>query len=80
VYIVKQRFVGKSNRFHLFLFPNFKFSLKKRGEKVRSRKEKALGQDNGQSEPAPLNAAVGRSVHRMGWMIRLFFIHLFTLR
>ncbi len=35
---------------------------------------------NGQSEPAPMTAPVGRSVHRMGWMIRLFFIHLFTLR
>jgi len=34
----------------------------------------------GQSEPAPMTAPVGRSVHRMGWMIRLFFIHLFTLR
>jgi hypothetical protein len=33
----------------------------------------------GQSEPAPMTAPVGRSVHRMGWMIRLFFIHLFTL-
>jgi len=27
-----------------------------------------------------MTAPVGRSVHRMGWMIRLFFIHLFTLR
>jgi hypothetical protein len=25
-------------------------------------------------------AAVDHSVHIMGWMIRLFFIHLFTLR
>jgi hypothetical protein len=33
----------------------------------------------GQSEPTPTAAPVGRSVHRMGWMIRLFFIHLFTL-
>jgi hypothetical protein len=34
----------------------------------------------GQSEPAPMTAPVSRSVHRMGRMIRLFFIHLFTLR
>jgi hypothetical protein len=35
----------------------------------------------GQSEAAPMTAPVGHSVHnRMGWMIRLFFIHLFTLR
>jgi hypothetical protein len=34
----------------------------------------------GQSEPAPMTAPVGHSVHRMGWMICLFFIHLFTLR
>jgi len=34
----------------------------------------------GQSEPAPMTAPVGRSVHRTGWMIRLFFIHVFTLR
>jgi hypothetical protein len=34
----------------------------------------------GQSEPTPMTAPVGRSVHRMGWMIRLFFIRLFTLR
>jgi hypothetical protein len=27
-----------------------------------------------------MTAPVGRSVHGMGWMIRLFFIHLFTLR
>ncbi len=45
-HVVQQRFVGKSKLFHLFLFQNFKFSLKKRGKKVRSRKEKALGQDN----------------------------------
>jgi hypothetical protein len=34
----------------------------------------------GQSGPAPMTAPDGRSVHRMGWMIHLFFIHLFTLR
>jgi hypothetical protein len=34
----------------------------------------------GQSEPTPMTAPVGHSVHRMGWMTRLFFIHLFTLR
>jgi len=34
----------------------------------------------GQSEPASMTAPVDRSVHRMGWMIRLFFICLFTLR
>jgi hypothetical protein len=39
-----------------------------------------FGAKLGQSEPAPMTAPVGRSVHRMGWMIRLFFIHLFTLR
>ncbi len=33
----------------------------------------------GQSEPAPMTGPVDRSVHRMGWMILLFFIHLFTL-
>jgi len=33
----------------------------------------------GQSEAAPVTAPIGRSVHRMGWMIHLFFIHLFTL-
>ncbi len=38
-----------------------------------------LVQVEGQSEPAPMTGPVGRSVHRMGWMIRLFFIHLFTL-
>jgi hypothetical protein len=39
-----------------------------------------VGPGRGQSEPAPMTAPVGRSVHRMGQMIRLFFIHLFTLR
>jgi len=35
---------------------------------------------NGQSEPTHMSASVGSSVHRMmGWMIHLFFIHLFTL-
>jgi hypothetical protein len=28
----------------------------------------------------PMTAPVGRSVHRMGWMIRLFFIRLFFIR
>jgi hypothetical protein len=27
----------------------------------------------------PMTAPVGRFVYRMGWMIRLFFIHLFYL-
>jgi hypothetical protein len=45
-HVVQQRFVGKSKLFHLFLSQNFKFSLEKKGEKVRSREEKALGQDN----------------------------------
>ncbi len=34
----------------------------------------------GQSEPAPMTAPVGCSVNRMSWMIRLFFIRLFTIR
>jgi hypothetical protein len=34
----------------------------------------------GESEPAPMTAPVGCSVRRMSWMIRLFFIRLFTLR
>jgi hypothetical protein len=33
-----------------------------------------------QSEPHPMIVPIRRSIHRMGWMIRLFFIHLFTLR
>jgi len=32
--------------FSTFFFFNFKFSLKKRGKKVTSKKKKALGQDN----------------------------------
>jgi len=36
--------------------------------------------NEGQSEPAPMTAPVCHSVHRMGWMICLSFIHLFTLQ
>ncbi len=43
-------------------------------------KKAGFVQAKGQSELAPMNAPVGRFVHRMGWMIHLFFIHLFTLR
>jgi hypothetical protein len=41
---------------------------------------RVLQEFTGQSEPAPMTTPVGRSVHRMGWMIRLFFIRLFTFR
>jgi hypothetical protein len=34
----------------------------------------------GYNELAPMTAPVGHSIHWMGWMICLFFIHLFTLR
>jgi hypothetical protein len=33
----------------------------------------------GQSEPAPITAPIGHSVHMNGWMILLSFIYLFTL-
>jgi hypothetical protein len=34
----------------------------------------------GPESTSPMTAPVGRSVHQMGWMIHLFFFHLFTLR
>jgi hypothetical protein len=49
-------------------------------DKLYTRSLSAHVASKGQSEPAPMTAPVGRSVHRMGWMTRLFFIHLFTLR
>jgi len=38
-----------------------------------------LGSFVGQNEPTPMIALVLHFVHRMGWMIHLFFICLFTL-
>jgi hypothetical protein len=64
-HVVQQRFVGKTKLFHLFLFQNSKFSLKKRGEKVRSKKEKAPGQDNHLKHNWPSNQPLWQNPQTM---------------